>query len=484
MAEYSRSPYRGLRLVVFQLRPLTRPQHVLDGSNAVLVNILRHFAGLGVRATIHHPATLGRSEPFELFPGMDVVPIPPLLTATDSGSLMADPMSHAAAIEHIRETLRRSDKFYVHGGNLPYFALGDSCPSIHSIHDFCATESVTSVLNFVGDRLVAVSDYIASCLRAALERVRRIPSESLHIVRNGFSLADFSPQSSALLRERLGIPSDSVCILHPHRPIADKGVLAAVRVLHLLRSLLTADVYERVRLLLPAWEAPRFGEQASVPPLPPDVVSYATDLGVADKLHLHRWISVAEMSQYYSMGAATLCIGRIPEAFGNVHVESMMSGTPAIIARVGAHRTSIPEDLVRKVDPARDDDAAHHLAEVINRAERTSPEVGRFLADRYSLKDMLRGYERAILECEPQTPVTFSAPKPLRADSVLGVPPWAAALSSGFYHDFTGYCTEEKFMKCLPDIESGCPVGVLVRRGDVELGDIQRWLDAGLVAAG
>jgi glycosyltransferase involved in cell wall biosynthesis len=480
----SRSTYRGLSLAVFQLRPLTPPDQVLDGSNAVLVNILRHFAGLGVRATIHHPATVGRTEPFELFPGVDVKPIPPLLTATDSGSLMADPISHAAAIERVRETLGRSDRFYVHGGNLPYFALSDSCPSVHSIHDFCATESVTSVLNFVGDRLVAVSDYIAACLRAALDRVRRIPSGSLHVVRNGFSPADFSPRDPGRLRASLGLPEDSVCLLYPHRPIADKGIMAALRVLHVLKSLLRDDVYRRVRLLVPAWEAPRFGAEAPIaPPLPPEVVAYATDLGVADRLHVHRWIPVADMPRYYSMGAATLCVGRYPEAFGNVHVESMMSGTPAVIARAGAHRTSVSENLVRKVDPGQDDDAAHHLAEIIDRAERVGPAVGRLLADQYSLTGMLQGYEQAILECEPQAPVTFSARMPYGADPVLRVPPWAASLRSGFYHDFTGYCENETFLRCLPDIESGCRAGILAQRYGVQWDEIERWLDAGLVMA-
>ena len=479
-----KSPYRGLRLVVFQLRPLTPPQHVLDGSNAVLVNILRHFANMGVRATIHHPASVGRSEPFELFPGMEVVPVPPLLTATESGSIMADPMSHAAAIERIRDTLKRSDKFYVHGGNLPYFALDDRCPSIHSLHDFCATESVTSVLNFAGDRLVAVSDYIASCVRAVLQRVRRIPEGSLHTVRNGFSPADFAPRDPAGLRERLGLPGDSVCILYPHRPIADKGMLSALRVLHLLKPLLATEVYEKVRLLIPAWEAPRFGQHAPVtPPLPPEVLAYASDLGVADKLHVHQWIPVADMAQYYSMGTATLCIGRYPEAFGNVHVESMMSGTPAVISRVAAHRTSLPEDLVRKVDPGQEDDAAQHLADIIEQTERVPDGLRGFLSDRYSLKEMCRGYEQAILECEPQAPVMYSTPEPLRLDSVLCVPPWAASLSNGYYHDFTGYCTDEKFLECLPGIGSGATVDELVRRHGVESAGIRRWLDSGLVTA-
>ncbi|GIF08236.1 glycosyltransferase family 4 protein [Actinoplanes siamensis] len=480
----SRPSYRGLALAVFQLRPLTPPDQVLDGSNAVLVHILRHFAELGVRATVHHPATVGRSEPFELFPGIRVEPVRPLLTATDSGSLMADPISHASAIERIRETLGRSDRFYVHGGNLPYFGLGGAGPSIHSIHDFCATESVTSVLNFTGDRLVAVSEYIAGSLRAALDRVRRIPDGSLRVIPNGFRPADFSPRDPARLRADLGLPTDSVCLLYPHRPIADKGILAAVRVVHRLRSLLAPDVYARVRLLIPAWEAPRFGVDAPiVPPLPPEVVAYASELGVAGKLHVHRWIRVAEMAQYYSLGAATLCVGRYPEAFGNVHVESMMSGTPAIIARAGAHRTSVPEGLVRKVDPGRDDDVADHVADVVARAERVPPEVARYLADRYSHNAMLRGYEQAILDCEPQPRVGFSDADPVHAGSVLRVPPWAATLASGFYHDFTGYCTDEKFLECLPDIGSGTEVGALLRRDGIGPGDIASWLDAGLVSA-
>ena len=477
--------YRGLRLAVFQLRPLTRPDHVLDGSNAVLVGMLRHFSALGVRAVVHHPATVGRTEPFTLFPGIEVVPVPPLLTATDSGSLMADPMAHAAAIGRVRATLARSDKFYVHGGNLPYFALDEACPSVHSIHDFCATESVTSVLNFTGDRLVAVSEYIADCLTEVLDRVRRVPPETVHTVPNGFDATAFEPRDPHRLRERLGLPADSLCVLYPHRPIADKGMLDAVQVVHRLKSLLPADVFARILLLVPAWVAPRFGERAPIaPPLPPDVTAHATELGVADKLHVHEWIPVADMADYYSLGVATLCIGRYQEAFGNVHVESLMSGTPAVVARVAAHRTTVPEDVVRKVDPGRVDDAAHHLAEIIGRGERAPAETRRYLADRYSLGKMLRGYEKAVLECEPQKRVSFSDPEPLTEHSVLRTPPWAARLSSGYYHDFTGYCEDEKLLACLPRIGSGCTAGDLVRTGEIAFGDVQRWLDNGVVIAG
>ncbi|MEV2225921.1 glycosyltransferase family 4 protein [Nocardia vinacea] len=443
---------------------------------------MKYFTALGVQTTLHHPATVDRSKPFELMPGVSVVPVAPMLLEKPSGSLWADPISHASAIAQIRRTIERSDIFYVHGANLPYIDISDECSIIHSVHDFVYHEAVTGVLNFTRDRLVAVSDYTGSCIREVFRRIRRVPGNSLQVVPNGFYSKHFTPVIADALRARIGVSKEDLCLLYPHRSDPDKGITAAIDVVHTLKSLLSQDQYSRLRLLIPAWEAPRFGTEAPRHlTLPPDVEHYAKELGVIDKLHTHPWISASDMPSYYSIGVATLCVGTVPEAFGNVHIESLLSGTPVVIARVGAQRTSIPDDLVRKIDPGRGDQAANHIAEIIGEHERVSKELRELLIERYSLTAMVRGYEQAILNCDPQPSATFSAAPAVELSSTIRIPPWAASLESGYYHDYTGYCTDNRFLRFVPEINSSVTVGELVRDGRIEMSDVHHWIDSGLI---
>ncbi|MGK8504506.1 glycosyltransferase family 4 protein [Nocardia asiatica] len=485
MSAESDSTYNGLDLTVFQLRPISPSGNILDGANAVLMNILTYFAKLGVRTVVHHPATLDRSEAFDLGPGIRVEPVSPMLFTSDSGSLWADPMSHAAAIERIRESVGRSDRFYVHGANLPYSDPAAACPTIHSVHDFVYHEAVTGVLNFSRDRLIAVSEYTGSCIREVLNRVRPISNGSLHVIPNGFSAERFTRGSASSLRKRLGVTEADICLLYPHRSDPDKGIKAAIETIHHLKFLLPAKLHSRLRLLVPAWQPPRFGRNGPDHlTLPPEIQVYASDTGVADNIHVHDWVSPEEMPDYYSIGVATLCLGRVPEAFGNVHIESSLTGTPVVVARVGAQRTSIPDHLVRKVDPGQVEQAASHVAEIILKSERVSSELRQFLLDKYSLDRMLLGYRAAILDCETQVPVTFSTSPEITVESMIRIPPWAAALESGYFHDYSGYSSDTTLLRHIPEIAKDISVGELLRYEDIDVKTLQRWIDAGLVATG
>lgn len=56
------------------------------------------------------------------------------------------------------------------------------------------------------------------------------------------------------------------------------------------------------------------------------------------------------MPAFYSLGRVTLCLGNFVETFGNVAYESLACNTPSIVARVGVHRTLLPDHLIDKVD--------------------------------------------------------------------------------------------------------------------------------------
>ncbi|TDC44251.1 hypothetical protein [Micromonospora sp. KC213] len=69
----------------------------------------------------------------------------------------------------------------------------------------------------------------------------------------------------------------------------------------------------------------------------------------------------------------------------------------------------------------------------------------------------------------------------LSADAVLRIPPWAAWLRSGYYNDYTGYCTDAALLSCLDDIAGGVSVGELIRAHGIAEADIARWTADGLV---
>lgn len=190
------------------------------------------------------------------------------------------------------------------------------------------------------------------------------------------------------------------------------------------------------------------------------------------------------MPEYYSSGAATLCVGGFPEALGNVHIESMLCGTPAILSRVAAQRTTVPEELARKADPADAESVAHHLAEVIGRRERTGAGLRGYLSERFGLRQMLAGYERAILDAERRpTPPLLPLPGPVTAEARLRIPPWAAWLRRGYYHDYAGYCADRTLLASLPRIVQSCRVGEIVDGVEVTTADVGRWLSDGLVVS-
>ncbi|MFI9529530.1 glycosyltransferase family 4 protein [Micromonospora rosaria] len=478
------SPYQGLRLSVFQVAPLFAGS-AHGGAQAILTEMLRHFSSLGVQVTVHCTWRRDNPDEFELFPGVRVRPVL-RFKETYPEPYWTSPYHLADIIDTLRRAAEDHDVFYVHDSQLHFKFAGAQRPTVAAVHDLVYGDSMSGALEFTRDRLIAVSDYLGACLHELFRRFRPLDDDSLFVVNNGFA-ERFAPTDPAGMRARLGLPEDAVAILYPHRPDPDKGLYDALLAVQQLKSRLPADTYARVRLLVPIWQDTHLVENSTQiqQTLYPEAQQYADGLGVADKLHLHPWVPMADMAAYYAVGAATLCVGTFPEAFGNVHVESMLSGTPAVLARVAAQRTTVPEELTRKVDPKDTEAVADHLAEIIGKGERTGPELRALLRDRFGLAQMLRGYERALLECErgPERPLGPLA-GPITDETRLAVPPWAAPLRAGYYHDYTGYHRDDEgFVRCVPELSAGTTVGELGRRSGVGHADVARWLRDGLVVS-
>jgi hypothetical protein len=185
------------------------------------------------------------------------------------------------------------------------------------------------------------------------------------------------------------------------------------------------------------------------------------------------------MPRYYAQGAATLCVGRFPEAFGNVHLESQLLGTPAIVSRVAAQRSSLPGDLSWKVDPGDTDAVADALTDIILGSRRCSRNLREFILSEYSIDRMVAGYENVLLnQSPPDLPGTTEAPLSPSPDARLA--PWVAQLASGLYHDYRGYCRDQSLLSFLDALQSGCTYNYLISAG-MQSHEWENWITEGYV---
>lgn len=387
------SPYAGKRLLVFQSRPFP-PASGLDGSEAVLLDLLRHFSTIGVRVTVYCTRRPDGREELELFPKVVVRAV--LRFGADYPNIYdASPSALVDVIRVLQSAAEEHDALYIHDSNLRFTGIGADRPVIAAAFDLVYGHTLAGVLSFTGDRLIAISDYLGQCLDQLFRQFDPARAEALQVINTGFADQQFGPRDARSMRQRLRLAPDAIPVLCPHRLDPAKGFYEAVSALELLRKRLRPDVYRRVRLLIPMRTPP--GESTDPSDRRPDILRYADDLGAAEQVHCHAWISRRDMAEYYSLGVATLCVGTFVEAFGNVHVESTLCGTPAIVSRVGAQRTTVPEGLSRKVDPGDADSIAEHLAEIIGREERAGDDVHAYLREKFDAQRMFDDYGRVLL---------------------------------------------------------------------------------------
>lgn len=465
--------------MVFQTRPLI-PGYLNDGSQAVLLDLLKHMSDIGVRTVVYCGQHRSHADEFELWPGVTVRPVLPF--NMDGGDPYQAPIYHLARIiDILRRGADESDAVYVHDSNLRFEFIASGKPLVRGVFDLFYPHTLAGVIQSGDARLVANSDYVGNCIKEALRRFRTLGDNALRVVNTGFQEPRFRPGNVNQMRDRLRLPEDALPILYPHRPDPTKGIFESLAVVQLLRKRLHADQFRSVRLLVSVWEdfEPGQGIEGLGEPYP-TVFRQAAELGIADKLHLHSWVPRHDMSNYYALGAATLSIGTFPEAFGHVHVESMLSGTPAITSRVAAYRTTVPEELARKVDPTDVEAAADQLVEVLGRRERTGAPLQDHLRDKFGFERMLDGYSHAFFDHAEAREGPFTGVSvPVAAGTRLRIPPWAAALDSGYYNDYSGYAMDKRLEECLPFILASTTVETLKERTSVSESDILRWLRNG-----
>ncbi|TDC44252.1 hypothetical protein [Micromonospora sp. KC213] len=155
-------------------------------------------------------------------------------------------------VDLLTEEVRRHDGLYVHDLNLRFDFVRADRPLVGGVYDFVYPHTLAGTIAFGGDRLGTNSDYMGAWIRETLRRRCSLPDHAIRVVNTGFDTTRYRPGLRSM-RERLALAPEAIAVLFPHCPEESKGLHDAIRVIAALRERLSAEMFARVRLLVPVW---------------------------------------------------------------------------------------------------------------------------------------------------------------------------------------------------------------------------------------
>ena len=163
-----------------------------------------------------------------------------------------------------------------------------------------------------------------------------MPADRLHMLRNGVDLDRFQAMDRADARARIGHQGQPL-LLSVGNLIALKGHDLCIDALALL-----LPQHPGARLLV-----------VGVGPDSDKLTRYATDQGVADRVHLVGAVPNAELPYWYS-AADCLLLASSREGWPNVLLEAMACGTPVVASNVGGIPEIVSSPRLGRLLPQRD----------------------------------------------------------------------------------------------------------------------------------
>lgn len=419
-----------MRILAFSINPLF-PDKVSGGASKHLENLAAYLARQGHEVSVL--CTQPQTGPME-FAARDgylvkaVLPFHqpfPQPYAIAPGDLADIYRSLSAAIE-------QTDRFYIHDGELLMPRGFSPVPVISSFRDNFYPESVLGSFLSQADEIIAVSPYSAAVLAASAGSFLEGFRSRLHQFNNGLDSDFYKPSESLDLSAKLlkGHAQAWPILLHPHRAEPGKGLEETIK---LARRLLQDPGFKDLRVLLPSGMCVMQGETET------DFLNACrrtiAEAGLEEHFLFHPWLSVEETPAYYSLGDLTICLGTVPEAFGNVAYESLLCGTPSLVYRIGTHRSQLPDRFLLKASPLDIEGAAQLAANALKAKKRVSEAERAGIAAYFDAQTQLDGYARVITGAEKREPLTFMEPNKA-ASLPLGLAPWCTIEGKRVYHDY------------------------------------------------
>jgi glycosyltransferase involved in cell wall biosynthesis len=458
-----------MKIVMFSINPLF-PDKVTGGASKHLYHIACHLGALGHEVDIVCAQAV---DPLPAFSWADRVRVHPVLPFH-----LPFPQPYAVSgadlaliLDNLNDFLAQADRFYIHDGEFLVPDVYQDIPTIVSLRDNIYPESVLG--SFIGkyDDLICVSPFSAEVVRATVGRFYPELDERLHQVNNGVDFEMFRPVDAQPLAEALGLdPARQVILLHPHRPEPGKGLPETIRV---AEALVHRHGIHDLKVLVPEWIGGMTSQGEA--DFYHAMIQLMVDLDVRENFVFIPWTPAARMPELYSLGRVTLCLGNIVEAFGNVAYESLACGTPSVTARVGVHRTLLPDDLLDKVDFGDIPAAAERIAGIIRSERRVSAATMAFLQENLNFEAQVGRYAEIITGAKKRPPMAFSALQPTPT-TLYRLAPWCALHGDQIYHDFRGQFEPAPVLGQLLAGTDGITKADALSQGVTEA-TWQRWVD-------
>lgn len=420
-----------MKIVMFSINPVF-PNKVTGGASKHLYHIARHLGKQGHDVEIMCAQPEGTLTPFNWAENVKVYPILPFD--------MPFPQPYAISgadlsliVDRLVSALWDADRFYIHDGEWLIPDVYERIPTVVSFRDNVYPESVLGTFIGKADDVICVSDFSASVIEHTAGRFFPEMANRMHQVNNGIDFNLFTEVDVSDLSRELGVnPNQDTILLHPHRPEPGKGLPETIQVVD---RLVHRHGLEQIKVLVPEWIGSMVSTGDSA--FYNEMMRFMNDLGVSEHFVFVPWMPISRMPELYSLGDATLCLGNIVEAFGNVAYESLACGTPSIVARVGVHRTMLPDDMIAKVHYGDIEAAVDWLLDIIKGKGEVDPKVKDFLQKTMDFEKQVNTYAEIITSCEKRDLLQFKPPK-YSPTQPYALAPWCYFDDERIYHDFKG----------------------------------------------
>ena len=418
-----------MKILVFSINPIF-PNLVTGGASKHLYNIVRN---LGQQGHEVHILCAQAAQPSPDFLWVDNVlvsqklpfhmpfPEPYAVSGADLGLIA----------ERVAKHLESVDRFYIHDGEFLLPDVYEDIPTVISFRDNVYPESVLGTFVGKADDVICVSGYSADVVKTTAGRYYPGLNERVHQVNNGIDLDLFKPVQPDGLANELGVnPQVDTILLHPHRPEPGKGLKQTI---HVVEQLVHKHGLVRIKVLVPEWiDTMVEGEESA---FYTEMNRLIDELEVREHFVFIPWLSQNQMPALYSMAQATLCLGNFVEAFGNVAYESLACGTPSIVAKVGVHRTLLPENLIKKVNFGDTDGAVENVLAIINGDSGNRSAVLDYFKSNLDIDHQLSSYSEIILQARKREQLRFTVPQ-YSQEHPYTIAPWCDMDGDRIYHDF------------------------------------------------
>lgn len=465
-----------MNIAMFSINPLF-PDKVNGGSPKHLQNIAVHLGELGHEVTILSTQREDSSTPFNNW--HPNVWVKPLLKHKQPFPQPYEIPHYQLAynIQLIGELLEKSDRLYIHDGELLFPPVYQDIPTTISLRDNAYPETMLGSYLFQGDALVPISNYSERLYLNTAGRLTPGLAARTRTINNGLDWEMFRPTPpSKEILDIIGFdPRDYNIVLHPHRPEPSKGLFQTVEVVDLL-----VNEYKipNLRVLVPRW----FEADIST-----DVREYYEGIereiearGIKENFVFHGWMPQRLMPEYFSLGGVMLALGHFVEAFGNAVYESLGCGTPSVVARVATYRDILPDDLHDKVHFNDAQHAAEIAARILTNKERTRPETLTYLHEHYTIEKQLNAFADTILNAEKLPPLAYQH-ETLTEQTLYKLAPWCYEWDDArFFHDFSAtHARLEDLSRLLKQSEIFNTQHVL--QAGIDAKKITDWYEAGYI---